>query len=300
MADLFLLAAQGSPMSAPGRQFATSADDADQGARVRELVTPEGVDLRLVLAEASERAGAFLLDVAFMAGILIAVSLLAILGGATQYAGVIWLLVFFFLRNFYFMAFELTPRGATPGKRIVGLRVTTRSGRPLTADAIFARNAMREIEVFLPLSFMFAAGSRVDAWLAILGLLWCGVFLFFPLFNWDRLRIGDLVAGTWVVKSPRRILDADLVERPSQSALAFTQRQLDAYGIKELSVLEEVLRRRQPEVMAAVAGRIRAKIEFTDTVSDEEFLNAYYAGLRGRLESRLLFGRRRRDKYDLS
>lgn len=287
-------------MSAAGQQFVSPEDGTDRGARVRELVTPEGVDLRLVLAEASERAGAFLLDVVIMVGILIAVTLLAILGGTTQYAGVIWLLVFFFLRNFYFMAFELTPRGATPGKRIVGLRVATRSGHPLTADAIFARNAMREIEVFLPLTFMFSAGSRVDAWLAILGLVWCGVFLFFPLFNRDRLRIGDLVAGTWVVRAPRRILDADLAERPSRSGLVFTQRQLDAYGIRELSVLEEVLRRKQPEIMAAVAARIRAKIEFLDTVSDEEFLNAYYARLRGRLESRLLFGRRRRDKYDLS
>ena len=33
----------------------------------RELVTPEGVDLRLRLAEASERAAAFLLDAAIMA-----------------------------------------------------------------------------------------------------------------------------------------------------------------------------------------------------------------------------------------
>ena len=33
-------------------------------------------------------------------------------------------------------------------------------------------------------------------------------------------------------------------------------------------------------------------------VDDFDFLSAYYAGLRGRLEARLLMGKRRRDKHD--
>jgi hypothetical protein len=50
--------------------------------------------------------------------------------------------------------------------------------------------------------------------------------------------------------------------------------------------------------MAAVASRIRKKIGFETVMPDEKFLAAYYVGLRGRLESRLLFGTRRRDKYE--
>jgi uncharacterized RDD family membrane protein YckC len=298
-------------MSTPAMLNAAPSDNAGspnyQGtaARVRELVTPEGVDLRLTLADASERASAFLLDATIITGILIAFSLLtvgaALFSGARsgEFVGVIWLLGAFVLRNFYFMVFELTPRAATPGKRVLGIRVTTRSGGPLTADAIFARNAMRELEVFLPLSFIFAGGGGVDSWIALAGIVWCGVFVFFPLFNRDRLRVGDLVAGTWVVHAPKRILDVDLVARETPTVIAFTVRQLDAYGIKELSVLEDVLRRKEPATMTAVAQRIRAKIGAGATAAtDEEFLSAYYAGLRGRLEGRLLFGRRRRDKYD--
>ena len=33
-------------------------------------------------------------------------------------------------------------------------------------------------------------------------------------------------------------------------------------------------------------------------MTDEDFLAAYYVALRGRLESRLLFGKRRRDKHE--
>ncbi|HZW75728.1 MAG TPA: RDD family protein, partial [Caldimonas sp.] len=261
-------------------------DGEREGPRVRQLITPEGVDLRLVLADASERATAFLLDVVIMFASLIAVTLVTI-GAAIllkfspgEYLVVVWLLFFFFLRNFYFMAFELTPRAATPGKRIVGLRVATRNGGRLTAEAIFARNALRELEVFLPLSFLAARAQQVDAWVAALALVWCGIFVFFPLFNKDRLRVGDLAAGTWVVRAPKRILEADIAVAAT-GRIAFPPGAFDAYGIKELSVLEDVLRRKHGPTMADVARRIRNRIGMKDdTTPDEEFLLAYYKGLR--------------------
>lgn len=276
----------------------------------REFVTPEGVDLRLSVGQASERAAAFLLDAAIILGGMVAltiVCLLAFMGAGAQekageWIGIAWLVGLFFARNLYFIAFELGPRAATPGKRALGLRVASRRGGRLTADSIFARNAMREIEVYLPLTFLLARGQEVDAWLILLGCIWCGVFALFPLFNRDRLRIGDLVAGTWVVKSARRKLLQDLAERGSEDRrFSFTQAQVDAYGVKELHVLEDVLRRNHIPTVAAVAERIRTKIAWTRGAeeSDWAFLDAYYAALRRRLETRMLLGKRRRDKFDV-
>ena len=67
---------------------------------------------------------------------------------------------------------------ATPGKRIMGLRVASRDGGRLKAEAVFSRNAMRELEVFLPLSVLGARASEggVDSWLYLLGFVWAGVF----------------------------------------------------------------------------------------------------------------------------
>jgi uncharacterized RDD family membrane protein YckC len=275
--------------------------------QVRSLVTPEGLDLRLVLADAGERVAAFLLDAAIIIGSLIVATLvilvvaLALQGQAAQPLMILWLFVFFALRNAYFIAFELTPRAATPGKRALGLRVASRDGRPLSADAIFARNAIREIEVYLPLTFLVTQRTGVDAWIVLAGLTWSGIFALFPLFNRDRLRAGDLIAGTWVVRIPKRRLLPDLVRDPADDrpALAFTSVQIDAYGVKELHVLEDVIRKGRTQVVAEVAGRIRQKIGWTGAEPDLEFLNAYYAALRGRLETQLLFGRRRRDKFDV-
>jgi uncharacterized RDD family membrane protein YckC len=275
--------------------------------RVRALVTPEGVDLRVVLADGGERATAFLIDAAIILGVLIAASLaILLLAAATGDAVgealmILWLLVFFCLRNAYFIAFELRSGAATPGKRALGLRVAARDGGALSADAIFARNAIREIEVFLPLTFLFAQRTGVDGWIMLAGLVWSGVFALFPLFNRDRLRAGDLVAGTWVVRAPRRRLAPDLtsIGAESREAFAFTSAQINAYGVKELHVLEEVIRRNDAAVVLEVAARIRNKIDWTGTEPDRDFLNAYYAALRGRLETRLLFGHRRRDKHDI-
>jgi len=274
--------------------------------RVRELITPEGIDLKLRLADMSERATAFFIDVAIMIGILVGGTLAVFLfalgtgGRAAEVYFIIWLLGSFFLRNFYFMAFELTPRAATPGKRAVGLRVTTRNGGPLGFDAIFARNSMRELELFLPLSFLSVYGREAGGWGTLAGLVWCAVFVFFPLFNRDRLRVGDFIAGTWVIRAPKRALELDLASPEQKDDFLFTRTEVDAYGIKELSVLEEVLRRKDPPTMEAVAARIRNKIKRTRVFgeSDQLFLEAYYRALRARLESRMLFGHRRRDKFD--
>lgn len=267
--------------------------------RQRPLLTPEGVPLTLTIADAGQRLAAFILDVLIMVAVLIGLTLLAAaigLGGGGQAALAIWVIGFFLLRNFYWAFFELTPRAATPAKRLLGLRVAARDGGRLAADAILARNLLRELELFLPITVLVLARER--GLLTLLGLGWTGIFLFFPLFNRDRLRVGDLMAGTWVVLTPKRRLLGDLAVQ-DQSRLAFTKQQLGAYGIKELHVLEDVLRARNSETMGAVADRIRGKIGWQrGRETDEAFLVAYYAGLRGELERGLLFGRRRLDKND--
>ena len=285
-------------------QMAYAGRDADE--RVRGLITPEGIDLQLRLADVSERATAFLIDGAIIIGVLVGMTLLAFLtmvsvgGSSIELTAIIWMLLSFFLRNFYFMAFELTPRGATPGKRAMGLRVATRNGEPLGFDAIFARNAMRELELFVPLSFLLVYGREVGGWASLAGLIWCAVFVLFPVLNRDRLRIGDFVAGTWVIRSPKRALELDLAAGERNTGLVITQAEADVYGVKELSVLEEVLRRKDGPTMKAVADRIRAKIKRGKAPgeTDQAFLEAYYLALRTRLEGRMLFGHRRRDKHD--
>jgi uncharacterized RDD family membrane protein YckC len=273
----------------------------------RRFITPEGVDLNIELGSAGARAGAFLLDAIMMLGVLIlatiAISMMAMASQSILMIG-LWIIGFFILRNGWFTLFEMGSRGATPGKRIVGLRVVARDGARLTGGAVIARNAMREIEVFLPLSYfgaslgaMFTGG---DILLPLLALAWSMIFLFFPLFNRDRLRVGDLLAGTWVVHRAKAQLGHDLAASAAESPRPrriFTDAQLDLYGIYELQTLEEVLRGGQNDAIVTVAAAIRRKAGLPDDGDDYGFLSDYYAALCARLERGMMVGLRREDKF---
>lgn len=270
----------------------------------RTFVTPEGVDLRLELGSAGTRASAYILDMVILLISMIlattAIGLLGVAGAGGEAFMILWLIGAFVLRNGWFILFEMGGRGATPGKRLLGLRVVARDGGRLTGGAVIARNAMREIEIFLPLSFLGvqAAEGAADGFLTIFALLWTGIFLFFPLFNRDRLRVGDLLAGTWVVNTIRAKLGADLVAaRAQQPRRVFSDAALDLYGIYELQTLENVLRNGQEEAIFTVAATIRRKAGLPDDGDDYAFLSDYYAALCARLERGMMVGRRREDKH---
>jgi uncharacterized RDD family membrane protein YckC len=283
-------------------------DRAEQAWR-RTLITPEGVDLNLRLADAWQRLGAFLIDLAVILGILALIRLLiaiilAIAGKeGLDLGNVIWLLGPFLVWNFYFILLEVGPRAATFGKRAMRLRVAARSGERLTADRVIARNLMRVIELYLPFQYAMASlGSSHINWLDVLGAAgWTAVFLLFPLFNKDRMRVGDLLAGTWVVQAPKRELQGDVGHVwEGAPEFHFTDAQLDVYGVFELQTLEKVLRDSRPEAIVPVAAAIRRKIGVPDTgVHDYAFLAAYYNAVRQRMERGLLFGKRKIDKYDI-
>ena len=164
---------------------------------------------------------------------------------------------------------------------------------------MIARNAMREIEVFLPLSFLAAQSAQglADSFLTIFALCWSGIFLFFPLFNRDRLRIGDLLAGTWVVRTVRGELGYDLATPIDRQRRVFTDAALSLYGVFELQTLEDVLRNGREDAIATVAATIRRKAGLPYDPDDREFLTDYYAALCARLERGLLVGKRREDKF---
>lgn len=287
--------------------------------RRRTVVTPEGIALPFVIATRGARAGALMLDYLFLLIGTIAITLLVAWtaggltaldenakGGAGEFLQVFWMLFWFLAWNGYFLAFELGPRGATLGKRIVGIRVAAREGARLTAEAVIARNLLRDIELFLPLILLLVAPTGETGSAGMAGLVWFLVFAFFPFFNRDALRAGDLVAGTWVVEAPRTkladVLSAEGAARGPSTVTGATYRfgeaELAIYGEHELQTLERVLRENRADAIEAVHGAICRKIGWNPGAGDERaFLEAYYAQLRARLEGGMRFGKRKADKF---
>jgi uncharacterized RDD family membrane protein YckC len=271
--------------------------------RRHTITTPEGVRLTVELADAAERAAAFLIDIIIIltTNIVLLITLIFAIGLHHQARLVFALLLFtgFLIRHLYFVRFELAWQGVTPGKRLIGLRVIDRAGGPLLPGAIVTRNLTREVECFLPLLAIFAAGggSVVNSFLA----LWLLGLACLPLLNRDRRRVGDMLAGTLVMAVQKRVLLPDLIEETTN--FSFTTRQLHEYGAFELQVLEEVLRRPPtPEtrtLVTDICARICKRIAWPDPIppaQEAAFLAQFYAAQRAHLEREQLFGRPREGK----
>jgi uncharacterized RDD family membrane protein YckC len=273
------------------------------------ILAPEGVPLRFGAAAASERLVAFTMDLA----ILLLLTLFVGVGlGLTFGRGAV-LLAMFLLRQGYFVYCETRQNGSTPGKRRLHLRVVRADGGPLSTGILIARNLSREVEFFLPLSLLLqpdALFAEHQGFVRLLASAWVLGLLFFPLLTPERLRIGDLLAGTRVVVSPPAPLLTDLAdarvaaEQPKAERFQFRAAQLGIYGEHELQVLEGLLRKVRAaggdSAVAAVVDKIVARIgwEGEPIAAAEQlaFLRAFYAAQRRHLEDGLLLGRRRARK----
>lgn len=188
------------------------------------IYTPESVDLQLDLAGLGSRCIAFGLDFLLQ---LVLTGLIAWALYATEaYTAIrldsfgstsIWVLTLGMLLLAVIwlglpLVFEVIWRGQTIGKRVVGLRVVAHSGLPAGLWALVARNLLRAIDA---LPGLFTLG--------------CAAIWLSP----KRQRLGDLAAGTVVIRERRLELDQAVPapQRPPTVALtelAFVVRQLDS------------------------------------------------------------------------
>ena len=150
------------------------------------MVTPEAVALEFRTANLGSRILAYLVDmVVVVAAILVGLFAVALIGQASDVVVPDWValtVVLVLLPAWwlgYFIAFETLWRGRTLGKAALGLRVVTKEGAPIR----FRHAAIRGL---LGLVDFFVAGGFIA--------------VVFILFTRDNQRLGDLVAGTLVLR----------------------------------------------------------------------------------------------------
>lgn len=149
------------------------------------ISTPEAVDVVLDLAGPGTRISSGVMDLALQIGVglLGALALYGLSGPlGDDWTTVVGSIGFFLLLFFYDVAWELLNDGRTPGKALLGLRVVRDDGRRVDGGSSVLRNLLRLIE--LPL--FYAPGIVLVT------------------LTKRHQRIGDMVAGTLVVREPRR------------------------------------------------------------------------------------------------
>jgi uncharacterized RDD family membrane protein YckC len=146
--------------------------------------TPEGVEFSLPLAGPVSRMLALIVDLAVIAaaGTLIEQVLGPLKILIADLAGALGIVAYFAITLIYASAAEWIWRGQTVGKRLLGLRVVDAGGLRLEPAQVIVRNLMRFIDA-LPALYL-------------VGGIACVV-------SRRRQRLGDLAAGTVVIRTPK-------------------------------------------------------------------------------------------------
>ena len=227
--------------------------------------TPEQVALDFSLASIGSRFLAIAVDTLIQTAativlVLLGVGLVAAFGltfaGASPWILAVLFLLYFVIYQAYFAIFEAMWNGQTPGKRVVGLRVISVTGRPISPFEAILRNVVRIAD---QLPGIYAIGI---------------VFVFFTERN---QRLGDLAAGTVVVHE--RAVVADEVELKFEPPAAPTYHGASKLVPEEAAVIELFLRRRdqlgdyeRSRKAAQIADRIRERLGIVEKIDNEHFL----------------------------
>jgi uncharacterized RDD family membrane protein YckC len=213
--------------------------------------TPEQIALEFPLAGVGSRTLAMVIDTSIQAAfaivVLIVGGLLGLgLGSVVQWttgAGAssvgLWVIAFVILLLFsawygYFALFEIIWRGQTPGKRALGLRVISVSGRPITPLQAILRNLLRIVD---QLPALYAIG------------------IISVLVSARNQRLGDIAAGTVVVREQA----TQALQVPAQETAVQDRLRANRLTDQELALIERFLQRRH-ELDAEVRGRTALQI----------------------------------------
>lgn len=222
------------------------------------IATPEQVTFFRRPAELPTRAIAWLLDQLAIMGLRIAAATVLFSIGEIGFG--LWLVVLLLLDFGYFTLLEWRWAGQTPGKRAMKLRVVSATGARLNAGDLLLRNLLRPID---SLPFTMALGGTV-AWI-----------------DPYRRRLGDLLAGTLVVRDVKSELPVALFDNDSrvnsfEADTAVRARILARVDRDERDLLMDLAQRRDqldPEARAAVFAEARAYFDERLALPDADHLS---------------------------
>ena len=235
-----------------------------------EVETSDHVILRYDLAGGGNRGFAALVDfiiasVIFVGALFLMQQAVNLFGtGALTLSGAL-VLVTFFITWCYFVLLEWLWQGQTVGKRMYGLRVIGEDGSPATFTAVLVRNLARIID-FLP--GFYAVG------------------LLTVIVTPRSQRLGDLAAGTYVVRAPKPQLDYFSLRTMSPVGQGASVETRTMPGEVQRLVREFVSREAKlkisdrARIAAQIASRVRPYALDVTVADDVEFLRAVARSLR--------------------
>jgi uncharacterized RDD family membrane protein YckC len=228
------------------------------------IATPEGIELELVLAGVGSRFAATLLDIVVQLGAIFALAIVLGPLGSNGYVVAAYLVAVFVILFAYDIVLETWNRGRSIGKLAAGLRVVRVGGEAEGFLTAAVRNFLRIVD-FLPAFYVVGVISI--------------------LVTSRNQRLGDLAAGTLVVRERRAAVMPAAAYAPSPAVAPYLEWDVSAVSAEDVATLRHFLERRvslSPGARAHLATDLAARVQpkvvgAADGWHPESFLEAVVA-----------------------
>jgi uncharacterized RDD family membrane protein YckC len=240
------------------------ASDQSLDTKVR-LVTPERIVFEHPLAGPFHRFSAYVIDLGLLVFLLVVAAITSLALTLGSASGIGLLLVAYFVLNWgYGAGCEGLFNGQTLGKRMMGIRVVSDRGAPITGAQAVLRNLVGVVDGVMPFWFLLGLSSM----------------LLTPKFQ----RLGDLAAGTMVVIEQRsRPIRLERVAGPEiDELLSWLPLRVSA-GAGLARALSDYVRSRgrvgpvrREEMASKLAPALRRQFELPEAATADAVLCAVY------------------------
>ncbi|MEQ9468304.1 MAG: RDD family protein [Ekhidna sp.] len=217
-----------------------------------KFVTNQNIEIDLELGSLGDRILAFIID--FVILIVVMITLNASL--AYMFSGEWAILLIYIPAMFYSFAFEYFGGGQTPGKRAMNIKVVKLDGTTPTIGSYLLRWLFRIIDLWLyPIVFAPAVISIIA--------------------TKNGQRIGDLVAGTTVIKV-RKVEVAQAFKSVAKDDHQVTFSQVKSLTDDQIELIKKALKMRKEGFSAdgvtVLSQKIKEKLNIESELPDVKFL----------------------------
>ncbi len=212
-----------------------------------KFITNQNIELKLELAGLGDRILAFMIDGAII--VSYAMMIVGIIGISDD----VLISILFLPIMFYSLAFETLSNGQSPGKKARNIKVVRLNGGSPTFANYLLRWLIRPIDILLNGAVAIASIIMTK----------------------NGQRLGDLVAGTTVVKATRRVQFSDIksVKKESHEVQFPQVRRLND---RQINLIRKALQTRRDghngEGVTELANKIKEILQITTDLPDVKFL----------------------------
>lgn len=200
-----------------------------------KFITNQNIEIQLELASLGDRVAAFLIDgLIILAYVILAIFIISAVDGGSVFA-----IIIFIPLMFYSLCFEIFMNGQSPGKNVREIKVVKLNGGAPTIGSYLLRWLFRPLDILI-----YGAVAMVSIILSKNG-----------------QRVGDMAAGTTVIKVKRRASINEIKTVPREDGYEIQFPEVKRLNDKQVELIRQSLKMGDDGLNYALISQLTEKIK---------------------------------------